>query len=64
MKKNIFLFISFFCSIGIFGQQIQMLNLDKQEISFRGLAVLDEFIFWVSGSEGTVGFSVNAGKSI
>ena len=33
------------------------------QASFRGLSVVDENVAWVSGSSGTVGITVNGGKS-
>lgn len=64
MKKNILLLLSFLCFKTIWAQQIQIVNLEKQDVSFRALSALDEYIFWVSGSKGSVGFSVNAGQTI
>lgn len=54
----LFLFFSQFCisqKIGIVSDTIQS--------SFRGLSAVDNNIVWVSGSNGTVGGSVDGGKS-
>ena len=48
----------------LLGQQVRILNMDKPEVSFRGLSVVDNFVLWVSGSNGTVGLSFNGLKSI
>jgi hypothetical protein len=37
---------------------------NKPEISLRGLSVVNDSVFWVSGSKGTVGRSTNGGKLI
>lgn len=41
-------------------QILKVLNTGKT-ISFRGLSVVNDQILWVSGSEGTVGVSINGG---
>lgn len=63
MKKILFLFLSFFLISISYGQRIQIIDTHKNEVSFRGLSVLDEYTFWLSGSQGTIGISVNGGKS-
>lgn len=45
-------------------QQIKVLNEEKSDISFRGISVLDNSVFWISGTNGTVGMSYNGGKSM
>ncbi len=45
-------------------QQVKILNEEKPDISFRGLSVLDNSVFWVSGSKGTVGMTYNGGKAM
>ncbi|MFZ1528159.1 MAG: oxidoreductase [Ferruginibacter sp.] len=45
-----------------FSQQITLLN-SGTKASFRGLSVVTDDIVWVSGSNGTVGHSTNAGKT-
>lgn len=44
-------------------QQISILNLDHPEVSFRGLHAVDNSVLWVSGTQGTIGKSLNGGKS-
>lgn len=63
MKKKILtLFTLAFFSLS-FAQQVKILNLDKPDVSFRGLSVVDNYVLWVSGTKGTIGISYNAGKS-
>ncbi len=45
-----------------FSQTIQLLNSESKS-SFRGLSVVNEKIVWVSGSNGTVGRSIDGGKN-
>src|SRR5690606_5171344 len=45
-------------------QQIKILNEQKMEVSFRGISVLDNAVFWVCGNNGTIGMSYNGGKSM
>lgn len=45
-------------------QQIKILNEQKPDVSFRGISVLDNAVFWVSGTKGTVGMSFNGGKTM
>ncbi|MBL0329027.1 MAG: oxidoreductase [Bacteroidetes bacterium] len=60
------LFFNIFCLFLILNsasaQTIQMLNTDG-ELSFRGLSVVDDDVVWVSGSKGTVGKSIDGGKT-
>ncbi len=46
-----------------YSQQVKILNLDKPDVSFRGLSVVDDYVLWVSGSKGTIGVSYNGAKS-
>lgn len=57
----LFLFV-----LGFFvnAQQVKVLDESKPEVSFRGLAVLDNSVFWVTGTHGTVGMSFNGGKTM
>lgn len=52
------------CFIGLHSsaQPIQELNANG-EISLRGLSVVNDKVVWVSGSKGTVGKSVDGGKT-
>ncbi|MDI3319196.1 oxidoreductase [Pinibacter soli] len=49
-------------SLSVFSQKIIPLNTNVKA-SFRGLSVVDDKTVWVSGSNGTVGRSVDAGKT-
>lgn len=53
-------------ALGFFlnAQQIKILNEQKSDVTFRGISVLDNAVFWVSGNHGTVGMSYNGGKSM
>lgn len=53
-------------ALGFFlnAQQIKILNEQKSEVTFRGISVLDNAVFWVSGNKGTVGMSYNGGKTM
>lgn len=51
-------------SVLLNAQQIKVLNEFKSDISFRGISVLDNSVFWVCGTNGAVGMSYNGGKSI
>lgn len=44
-------------------QQIVILD-SNQKVSIRGLSVLNDDVFWASGSKGTIAHSTNGGKSI
>ena len=46
----------------VFAQSIQMLAEGKST-SLRGLSAVNDQVVWVSGSGGTVGLSINAGKT-
>jgi hypothetical protein len=43
-------------------QRVKQLTSGKP-VSLRGLSVVDDRVIWVSGSEGTVGLSTNAGEN-
>ena len=62
MKKIFFLSILLVFSSNIFCQQIRICA-DSIKSSFRGLSVVNDNIVWVSGSNGTVGKSLDAGKT-
>jgi photosystem II stability/assembly factor-like uncharacterized protein len=62
MKCKIFLsLITLFIFLGSTAQEIQLLD-SGYKASFRGLSVVSDEIVWVSGSNGTVGRSMNGGK--
>jgi len=43
-------------------EQLELID-SSQKVSFRGLSVVSDSIIWVSGSKGTVGKSLDAGRS-
>ena len=59
--------IVFFLFIGkcssLFSQTISMLHSETHGPSFRGLSVVNDDVLWVSGSKGTVGKSIDGGKT-
>lgn len=59
MKKLLPLLSFLFISTFTFAQSIKLLHEGPQ--SFRGLSVVDNEILWVSGSQGTVGRSLDGG---
>ncbi|HEY8388320.1 MAG TPA: YCF48-related protein [Parasegetibacter sp.] len=66
MKKNTLLFIiSLFSSLTIFAQKKFSLEIlhENKNTSIRGLSVVTDKIIWVSGSNGTVGRSVDGGET-
>jgi hypothetical protein len=63
-KKISLLFIVLLCFCKmIMAQKIEVLSTGTKT-SIRGLSVVNDDIFWVSGSNGTVGLSTNGGKEI
>lgn len=64
MKASLSLFMLFWGALFSYAQSVKILNLDYPNVSFRGLSVIDDYVFWVSGSNGTIGFSMNGGKTI
>lgn len=62
MKKLFFSFILLLSVQYIVAQKIEILT-DSIHSSFRGLSVVNNNIIWVSGSNGTVGKSLDAGKT-
>ncbi|MEO8861105.1 MAG: oxidoreductase [Ginsengibacter sp.] len=59
--KNILILLLLFC-IKTNAQQIEILNTDTKT-SLRGLSVVNDKIIWVSGSNGTIGKSIDSGKT-
>ena len=47
-----------------FAQQLTLLDTSQTAASFRGIAVVSNSVFWVSGSRGTVGRSTDGGKTL
>lgn len=62
MKKTV-LIVSLFWGLVCSGQQIRLLNSQKSDVSFRGLSVVNDSTFWVSGTSGTVGLTTDGGKT-
>jgi len=62
MKSAIFLLLAAICFSQLTAQQIELLVSNKK-ISIRGLSAVNDQIIWVSGSNGTIGKSVDAGKT-
>ena len=61
--RKLFYTLSFFLFVqNIAAQKIEILT-DSIHSSFRGLSVVDNNIIWVSGSNGTVGKSLDGGKT-
>jgi hypothetical protein len=60
LKRKIFLLLISFQSVH--AQEIRMLASGRQ-VSLRGLSVVSDQIVWVSGSEGTVGRSMDGGQT-
>lgn len=60
MKKLFLLFIIFFVADMISAQTIEILSTNNKS-SLRGLSVVDSKNIWVSGSNGTVGKSIDGG---
>ncbi len=63
MTKIIIVFVLIFPSFICEAQKIEILT-NNNKISIRGLSVVTDNIFWVSGSNGTVGNSFDGGKTI
>lgn len=62
MKKIFFSVILFLFVSVLKAQKIEIFT-DSIQSSFRGLSVVDDNIVWVSGSNGTVGKSIDGGKT-
>jgi photosystem II stability/assembly factor-like uncharacterized protein len=61
--RYIFLFATFFLlEEKIFPQQIIDIS-DSCKSSFRGISVVNDSVLWVSGTNNSIGLSVNGGKS-
>ncbi len=65
MKPLFLIFITHILFLGHLNAQQATINLVNQErnSSYRGLSVVDDTTVWVSGSNGTVGLSTDAGKN-
>lgn len=62
MKAYFFSIVFFFNFHTQFAQKIEILQKDLSN-SFRGLSVVNDSILWVSGNNGIIGISNNAGKT-
>lgn len=61
--KNLFFFLLLFAAASCFAQTPKIETLTTgRKTSLRGLSVATENVLWVSGSNGTVGTSINGGK--
>ena len=63
MIKNFFFLFACLTYLNLNAQKIRIVNEEKKEVSFRGLSSIDQSVFWVSGSNGTVGMTYNGGKN-
>lgn len=61
MKKLFFALSLILISTFLSAQSIKLLHEDS--LSFRGLSVVNNNVLWVSGSQGTVGRSLNGGNT-
>jgi photosystem II stability/assembly factor-like uncharacterized protein len=62
MKRINLLIALLIVSSTVIAQQVQLLA-EKLPASFRGLSVVSDDVIWVGGSKGTVGRSVDGGKT-
>jgi photosystem II stability/assembly factor-like uncharacterized protein len=49
--------------INLSAQKILFVDSSQSNVSFRGLSVVNDNVFWVSGSKGTIGKSLDGGRS-
>jgi len=64
MKKRIFLFIILLVSCSQNSDQHKFIKLNLQvNFSFRGMAVVDNNVIWITGSKGTAFKSINGGNT-
>lgn len=62
MKKLLFILL-LFKTLSTFSQTGIEILFESKGLSFRGLSVVSDEIFWVSGNNGTVGKSIDGGKT-
>lgn len=62
MKQLLFCVLLAACSVQLSAQSIQLLDSNKT-VSIRGLSVVNDKVVWLSGSNGTVGLSKDAGQT-
>lgn len=63
MTKPLLFLLCIFSYANLQAQHINKLS-KKEKLSLRGLSVVNDDTFWVSGTNGTVGYSTDAGKTI
>lgn len=62
--KSLFSILIFLIFIqNAFSQSVKIISTDSAHSSLRGLSVVDDKVIWVCGSNGTVGKSIDAGKT-
>ncbi len=62
MLRSRCLFILLLAQLALHAQKVEVLT-EGTKTSIRGLSVVDDRIIWVSGSNGTVGKSIDGGKT-
>ncbi|MEJ7769424.1 MAG: oxidoreductase [Chitinophagaceae bacterium] len=60
--KNLLSLLFILCTLFMQAQQIHLVQSGTR-VSLRGLSVVDEKVIWASGSNGTVGRSIDSGKT-
>ncbi len=60
--RNLFWLVFFFLPISTTAQKIEIIETGMKN-SFRGLSVVNDRVIWVSGNNGTVGRSLDSGKT-
>ncbi|HSC52311.1 MAG TPA: hypothetical protein VLC98_01730 [Phnomibacter sp.] len=50
-------------ALGGFAQSVQLLDSSQSKTSYRGLSVVSNQVAWVSGSKGTIGKTLDGGKT-
>ena len=64
MKKNILYLMLLFTDYHVCAQKILIVDSTQSNVSFRGLSVVSDQLFWISGSKGTIGRSLDGGSHI
>ncbi|HET6243629.1 MAG: oxidoreductase [Bacteroidetes bacterium] len=59
--KNLFFLLFILFSRILFSQELLLINTELKT-SFRGLSIVDENIAWISGNNGYIGTTINAGS--
>ena len=49
--------------VNLSAQKILFVDSSQSNVSFRGLSVVNDKVFWVSGNKGTIGKSLDGGRS-